>query len=366
MQSHSSSETSSVGVRLVRPAQFTRIWTEPNSLTVAASSASRLDLSVTSAGIASDLRSAARTCSAADSTRSVRLPVGTTLAPASARPRARVRPMPDVPPITTAVLSFRSSAGYPISRCYSPLSLCLSSLYESISSQRNRRLRPHLKLAMLVDLRLGLNFSAGNAADVIKHVRTDPSDRRLSIQNVACGKIQIAGHASENLIVRSQLDHRSDCIADRRSAACRENNHVGPGSDQAGRRLLIVAGPLHQKQPLAFWRHAIVSHTFHARRAGLGDGAQRLDRDVKQTAFDVARAWILVEHRAPFARIVLVPVNHFVNGARGGGVFRALRQDMLRAAKLRDLGDQNCPARAHQQIGSVAKAWIRGNTGERV
>src|SRR5580765_1410574 len=148
MQSHSSSETSSVGVRLVRPAQFTRTSTDPNSMHVAASSASRLALSVTSAGIASDLRPSARTCSAADSTRSVRLPVGTTLAPAWARPLASASPIPEVPPITTAVLFFRSSAGYPINQC----------LY----SQRDCRLRPHLKLAMLVDLSSGLHFPAGN------------------------------------------------------------------------------------------------------------------------------------------------------------------------------------------------------------
>src|SRR5689334_24033872 len=114
MQSHSSSETSSVGVLLVRPAQLTSISTLPNSPTTLCIRASRLDLSVTSAGATSDLRPKLCTCSAADSTRSVRRPVGTTLAPACASPLARAKPIPEVPPITTAVLPLRSSAGCPI------------------------------------------------------------------------------------------------------------------------------------------------------------------------------------------------------------------------------------------------------------
>src|SRR6476660_731433 len=151
MQSHSSSDTPSVGVRLVRPAQFTRIWTDPNSFNVAASSASRLDLSVTSAGSASDLLPSARTCSAADSTKSVRLPVGTTSAPACARPLASARPMPEVPPITTAVLFFRSSAGCPINQCLYP-SRIIAAVIQQQKSQRDCRLSPHLKLSLFVDL----------------------------------------------------------------------------------------------------------------------------------------------------------------------------------------------------------------------
>ena len=54
----------------------------------------------------------ARNSSAAAVTRSRRRPVATTLAPASARPRAMASPMPEVPPMTTAVLLARSSSGW--------------------------------------------------------------------------------------------------------------------------------------------------------------------------------------------------------------------------------------------------------------
>src|SRR5579863_740924 len=106
---HSDSETSSVGVRLVVPAQLTRISTEPNSATVAARSASMLARFVTSHATARDLPPAALMSAAADCASSARRPVGMTLAPALARPLARARPMPEVPPMTTAVLLVRSS-----------------------------------------------------------------------------------------------------------------------------------------------------------------------------------------------------------------------------------------------------------------
>src|SRR5205085_7618761 len=46
--------------------------------------------------------------SGCDSTGSVRRPVGATFAPARAKPSASANPIPDVPPMTTAVLLFRS------------------------------------------------------------------------------------------------------------------------------------------------------------------------------------------------------------------------------------------------------------------
>ncbi len=54
---------------------------------------------------------------------------------------------------------------------------------------------------MLVDLCLGLNFSTGHAANMFKHFCADFSDRRFAIQNIACGEVQIAGHALKDIIV---------------------------------------------------------------------------------------------------------------------------------------------------------------------
>ena len=114
MEFHSSSPTSSVGVRFVLPAQFTRISTLPNSAQVALTNASRLERSVTSDAKARDLPPALVIFATAASTRSTRRLVGTTFAPACASPVDRAKPIPEVPPMTTAVLEERSSAGCPI------------------------------------------------------------------------------------------------------------------------------------------------------------------------------------------------------------------------------------------------------------
>src|SRR5262249_16563610 len=109
-----SPETLSVGVRFVRPAQLTRISTLPNSLTAAPSRACRLDRSVTSVEATRVLQPRHLISLATFSTKSVRRPVGTTFAPAWARPLASARPIPDVPPMTTAVLPVRSRSGCPM------------------------------------------------------------------------------------------------------------------------------------------------------------------------------------------------------------------------------------------------------------
>src|SRR5580693_5822363 len=111
---HSGSHKSRVGVRFVWPAQFKRICTLPNVRQAASSNAFRLSLLVTSQVTGSDFRPSATISWLAASTSSERRPVGITFAPAVASPRAKVSPMPLVPPITTAVLSVRSKRGWPI------------------------------------------------------------------------------------------------------------------------------------------------------------------------------------------------------------------------------------------------------------
>ena len=111
---HSDSGKSSVGIFLVRPAQFTRMWMSPNSRLAAFRRSSKLALSVTSQVWANDCRPKASTSETALRTCSACRLEGTTLAPAVASALASASPMPLVPPITTAVLLLRSRRGWPI------------------------------------------------------------------------------------------------------------------------------------------------------------------------------------------------------------------------------------------------------------
>src|SRR5690606_648835 len=110
---------------------------------------------------------------------------------------------------------------------------------------------------------------------------------------------------------------------------------------EAGGRLLVVARALHDVQAASSGRFGVTGHAFDARRAGLRDRAERLDRDVEQAALHVARRWVLVELRAPLRGVLLVPVDRLVDGAAGGGVLGAVRDDVLGAAELGDLGDEH-------------------------
>jgi len=101
----SDSGKSSVGARWLNPAALTRISTFPNVWTEACSTFSNDPRSPTSQLMRSDLRPMDSISSAIPFTSSMRRALGTTSAPASASPRASVRPIPEVPPITTATLS---------------------------------------------------------------------------------------------------------------------------------------------------------------------------------------------------------------------------------------------------------------------
>src|SRR5271170_5102562 len=139
MPSHVSSETVSVGSLLILPAQLTRISTLPNAFTVPSSSTCRLSRSATSELSRSDRRPVASIAFAASSTCSGPRKLATTSAPASARPIAIAKPIPDVPPTTTADLPFKSNNGCPIENV-----LFLLSKYSQNSVLSRRDLRKNL------------------------------------------------------------------------------------------------------------------------------------------------------------------------------------------------------------------------------
>src|SRR5215813_11007134 len=114
MSFQSCSFRSMVGVRFVRPAALTRISTFPNLRTTDSSNASSDARSMTSEVNRRARRPRASASRAAESTCSARRDVGTTSAPASANASMIARPRPEVPPITTATLSFNSRPRYPI------------------------------------------------------------------------------------------------------------------------------------------------------------------------------------------------------------------------------------------------------------
>src|SRR5438477_1655915 len=89
---HSDSGTSRVGARLVRPAQFTRICTPPNSAQTASKTCVRLLSSVTSHVFTSDRHPRASTSATAERTCSLRRLVGITFAPACANALIRASP----------------------------------------------------------------------------------------------------------------------------------------------------------------------------------------------------------------------------------------------------------------------------------
>ena len=111
MPFHSSSGRSRVGARLMRPAQFTRMSILPNAASTASRARSSEARSQTSAGTRSVRRPFSSISLAVDSTFSAVRAQATTSAPASAMPSDSARPIPCVPPSTTATLPVRSREG---------------------------------------------------------------------------------------------------------------------------------------------------------------------------------------------------------------------------------------------------------------
>ena len=112
MRSQSASVMSSVGTRLRRARRRRRrMSTSPNSRRHASRTAlERRRVGDVSRPRAASAVRALRSRPRPRSTRSSRRPVATTSAPASARPSASARPMPLVPPTTTAVRPDRSNS----------------------------------------------------------------------------------------------------------------------------------------------------------------------------------------------------------------------------------------------------------------
>jgi hypothetical protein len=109
MRCQSASFISSVGTRLVMPAALTTMSTRPNVLSTSSRTRTSDSPSDTSEVMRRVRRRRASISPATSSTSVCRRAVATTSAPASASPSASVRPMPLVPPTTTAVRPWRSN-----------------------------------------------------------------------------------------------------------------------------------------------------------------------------------------------------------------------------------------------------------------
>src|ERR1039458_6234701 len=105
---HSGSVTSRVGLRKIWPAALSRTSTWPNLARTASRKASMDSREPTSQARRRVFAPACSTASHTSSTLGRRRPVGTTLAPAAARPMASSRPIPDVPPMTATTRPVRS------------------------------------------------------------------------------------------------------------------------------------------------------------------------------------------------------------------------------------------------------------------
>src|SRR5215469_15273712 len=91
--------------------------------------------------------------------------------------------------------------------------------------ERDRRFAPYLEFAMLVHFRFGRYFPAGHGLYAIEDAFADLTDRSRSLENVTGGEIDVSGHAPKNIVVRGQLNHRGDGVADGRAAAGGKDHH---------------------------------------------------------------------------------------------------------------------------------------------
>ena len=110
----------------------------------------------------------------------------------------------------------------------------------------------------------------------------------------------------------------------------------------------------------------VLNDAVDRREAGLGHRAERLDRDVRQSAFLVARRRIFRRTRAEPRRVPLIPVQRIPE------LLPDLRrpcppiQDRLGAEQLGHLGEDRCAAARHQQIARDAECRVRRDTREGV
>src|SRR5271155_5191413 len=182
--SQSASEKSRVGARWLNPAALRRMSTFPNAWMEACSNFSSDPRSATSQLTRRDRRPTPSISSAITFTSSMWRALGTTSAPASASPRASVRPIPELPPITTATLPSRSSRLYPMAPSSLPkvLDLAHQSLIRGLRVAHQQQDQNHA----------GERHQAGDNHDGIEG---------MSARRLACiGKIadEFEGHNRSN------------------------------------------------------------------------------------------------------------------------------------------------------------------------
>src|SRR5579883_2866215 len=255
MAFHSASETSSVGLRLVVPAEFTRICTGPSAAVTSARSCSSDFALVTSQATGRERRPRLSISPAICRTSSARRPVATTFAPARARPL--------VPPTTTAVRPVRSSKGWPMFFSSNEKSKpkqrsSARQSHSSIREAENRTLmrvdagmgpRARQPLRRKIGVR-GAEFGDGGAAEELEvalKIRSENFDRAGDAGFARCG--QTIGIGASDKHGFGAETERLDDIAAPANAAVEQHVHLpvhrghdfGKGAESGGSALELAA-----------------------------------------------------------------------------------------------------------------------------
>ena len=145
-----------------------------------------------------------------------------------------------------------------------------------------------------------------------------------------------------------------------------EDDDVGAARHLAGRRDRVVAGRVHEDQPVPGDLLGIAEHAVERRLAALGDGAQRLLEDGGQPAALVAGRGVVVDRGAMLGDVIFPPL--YVAVELGGDLRRrgAIGEQMLGAVDFRGLRQNADAADAGENIDGRTQRRIGGDAGHAV
>ena len=181
--------------------------------------------------------------------------------------------------------------------------------------------------------------SVGHRDHVVEDSTPALGNRFVSVDHRTGIEIDVVLHPVESGGVAGELDDRADRIADGRSPAGRKDHDVTTRRHDSWGCFLVVARALHEPESIGGRGRGVIAAPFYSPSAGLGEGAEALDRDVEESTRLVPGAGIVVETSPENSRVLFVPVNELIDLAPSGGVLRPPGEDMLGTAELRNLSN---------------------------
>src|SRR5579875_1258822 len=216
----------------------------------------------------------------------------------------------------------------------------------------------HEFLLAQVELLTDRLLPGGYGKDAVEDLVPDPGERVGAVDDRPAVEVYVLRHPAVEVGARGELDAGHRLAPEDRPAAGGEAHDRGAARDDAGDRDRVVAGRVHEDETGARRPLGILDDLAEVGVTALGDRAQRLLQDGRETAGLVAGGGVVVHRAAAGGRVGAPPVQPVEQLATDRFGDRAPGEQPFRPVDFRGLAEDGGAAIRNQPVGGDTERGV--------